>query len=68
MEVERKFLFDVQDCLGHVADHLEFRDRMNAALHLQDVRYSPLTDEVLELLKRIAVLVSDPQGAKDANA
>jgi hypothetical protein len=36
----------VHDALAHSRRHLQYRDRMNAEVHLGEVRWSPLTELV----------------------
>lgn len=62
VDVHRSDLEKVLDTLVVAAEHHVFRDQMNGRLHLaKDVRYSPLTSELLAARDRVdALLKHDP--------
>lgn len=54
IEIELSDLQKIRDVLKKAHEHHDFRDRMNATLHLaSEVRFSPLTSELASALGRL---------------
>lgn len=54
VEIELSDLQKIRDALHKAHEHHDFRDRMNAALHLaSEVRFSPLTSVLASALDRV---------------
>lgn len=69
--MDKKYKADLEkllDTLNHAADFFEHRDRMNAKVHLAtEVRFSPLTSEVLAARDRVVNLVLEGESEEKEN-
>ena len=57
--IHRSDLEKLQDALEHAVRHQKSRDEMNAAQHLNAVRYSPLTSLLEAELQRVYRLLEE---------
>ena len=64
VDVDRSDLLKIADVVHRAAQFHANRDHMNQALHLAtEVRYSPLTSELLATQDRLAALLTVPEGS-----
>jgi hypothetical protein len=68
MNVHRSDIEKVLDALIHAAEHHVYRDRMNGSLHLaKEVRFSPLTSELIAARERLEKLLAEDDDRKDVS-
>jgi hemerythrin-like domain-containing protein len=60
MNIHRSDMEKVLDTVTHAAEHHVYRDRMNGSLHLaREVRFSPLTSELIAARERLEKLLAE---------
>jgi hypothetical protein len=59
VEVDSSDLLKIHDALGHARKFFVRRDEMNAAVHLGQPRYSPITSEVEAASDRLLDILTD---------
>lgn len=65
MDIHRSDVEKVLDAISHAAQHHVYRDRMNGSLHLaKEVRFSPLTSELIAARERLEKLLVEDTDAR----
>ena len=65
MDIHRSDIEKVLDAIQHAAEHHVYRDRMNGCLHLaKEVRFSPLTSELIAARERLEKLLVEDTDAR----
>ena len=65
MNIHRSDVEKVLDAVMHAAEHHVYRDRMNGSLHLaKEVRFSPLTSELIAARERLEKLLVEDTDRK----
>lgn len=65
MNIHRSDIEKVLDAITHAAEHHVYRDRMNGSLHLaKEVRFSPLTSELIAARERLEKLLLEDTDAR----
>lgn len=65
MDIHRSDVEKVLDAIAHAAQHHVYRDRMNGSLHLaKEVRFSPLTSELIAARERLEKLLLEDTDAR----
>lgn len=65
MNIHRSDVEKVLDAIAHAAQHHVYRDRMNGCLHLaKEVRFSPLTSELIAARERLEKLLLEDTNAR----
>lgn len=65
MDIHRSDVEKVLDAIAHATEHHVYRDRMNGCLHLaKEVRFSPLTSELIAARERLEKLLVEDTDAK----
>ena len=63
MEIHESDAKKILDALTVAAEHHVYRDRMNGSLHLaKEVRFSPLTSELISARERLEALLRGRKG------
>lgn len=69
MNIHRSDVEKVLDAVVHAAEHHTYRDRMNGCLHLaKEVRFSPLTSELMSARERLQKLLTEDTDERLTNA
>lgn len=65
MNIHRSDAEKILDAITHAAEHHVYRDRMNGSLHLaKEVRFSPLTSELITARERLEKLLTEDTDAR----
>jgi hypothetical protein len=65
MNIHRSDVEKVLDAVTYAAEHHVYRDRMNGCLHLaKEVRFSPLTSELVSARERLERLLQEDTDAR----
>lgn len=68
MNIHRSDVEKVLDAVAHAAEHHIYRDRMNGCLHLaKEVRFSPLTSELMSARERLQKLLTEDTDERLSN-